>query len=80
MQADATVQLVETYDELKMLSAKAVNKEQQDLVNQVFGQMSNELAEEHITELKAKRETSKSIPVQKSHFFIYEIASFFLFE
>jgi TnpA family transposase len=58
MTAEANVQLVDTFDEIKMLSAKSVTKEQQDLVNQVFGQMSNENTEQKITELTAKIKTS----------------------
>jgi hypothetical protein len=58
VKADATVQLVETYDELKMLSAKSVTKDQQDLVDQVFSQMSNEKTEESIAKLNAKSGTS----------------------
>jgi hypothetical protein len=58
MKAEATVQLVETFDEIRMLSAKSVSKEQQALVDQVFSQMSNEQQEGQITELKAKSKKS----------------------
>jgi hypothetical protein len=58
MKAEATVQLVETFDEIKMLSAKSVSKEQQALVDQVFSQMSNEQQEGKITELKTKSKKS----------------------
>jgi hypothetical protein len=58
MTAEATVQLVETYDEMKMLSARSVTKDQQDLVDQVFSQMSNEKTEESIAKLNTKSGTS----------------------
>jgi hypothetical protein len=56
VKAKENIQLVETFDETKILSAKSVTKDQQDLVNQVFSQISNESLEEHITELNAKHD------------------------
>jgi hypothetical protein len=59
MKAEATFQLVETFDEIKMLSAKSVSKVQQDLVNHVFSKMSNDHTEERVVELKAKSKKKK---------------------
>jgi hypothetical protein len=52
MSIEGGVQLVDSFDEMKMLSAKSVTKEQQQLVDRVFGQMNNEQSEEQTTELK----------------------------
>jgi hypothetical protein len=57
--ADGTVQLVQTFDEIKMQSAKSVTKEQQTLIDQVFSQMSIEQNQEQITGLKAKNDNRK---------------------
>jgi hypothetical protein len=59
MAAEGNIQLVETFDEIKMLSARPVTNEQQALVNQIFSQISNDNADEQITKLKAERKTSE---------------------
>jgi xanthosine utilization system XapX-like protein len=52
MSIEGGVQLVDSYNEIKMLSAKSVTKEQQQLVDQVFGQMKNKQKIERVTQLK----------------------------
>jgi hypothetical protein len=49
------VNLIETFDEMRMTSARPVSQEEQALVDQVFSQMKSETT----TQLKAKKTKSK---------------------
>jgi ribosomal protein L21 len=53
--------IVQTFDEMLMISAKPASAEQQAWVDQIFAEMASELKKEKTTVLKSKKMKSKTI-------------------